>query len=295
MLVTVAAALWGTDAVFRRPLAGSTGVATIVFGEHVLLTVLVLPFVVAAVGGVARLGVRAVAAAVTIGVGASALATILFTEAFVRGDAVTPLMIQKVQPLVAVAGARLILGEHPRPRFAWYVAAALGGTWLIAFPDAFDVSSDATVVTGVCAFAAACLWAFGTVLGRYLARSLSFVHVATLRFVFGLPASAIALLVLAEPAVASAHDSLWIAMLALITGAIALGLYYLGLRGAPAVAASVAELAFPVTAAVIGFTVFDARLTASQWLGVGLVTVVVAVLPLRPHDAVDALPSVAPA
>lgn len=50
------------------------------------------------------------------------------------------------------------------------------------------------------------LWAFGTVLGRCLARELAFEHVTTLRFVFGLPASAIALLVLGAPAFPSAHE-----------------------------------------------------------------------------------------
>ena len=80
------------------------------------------------------------------------------------------------------------------------------------------------------------LWALGTVLGRYLARSLRFQHVATLRFAFGLPASAIALLVLGAPAFASGHDTFWIAVLALVTGLVALGLYYYGLRSVPAVA-----------------------------------------------------------
>ena len=40
IFIAIAAALWGTDALLRKPLADSTQAATIVFGEHL---VLVLP------------------------------------------------------------------------------------------------------------------------------------------------------------------------------------------------------------------------------------------------------------
>jgi len=82
---------------------------------------------------------------------------------------------------------------------------------------------------------------------------MRFEHVATLRFAFGLPAAAIALLVLGAPAFASRHDSWYIALLAVVTGFIALGLYYYyGLRTTPAVAATIAELAFPISAILVG-------------------------------------------
>ena len=42
LLVAAAAALWGTDALLRRPLAHSTQAATIVFAEHVVLVLLTL-------------------------------------------------------------------------------------------------------------------------------------------------------------------------------------------------------------------------------------------------------------
>jgi DME family drug/metabolite transporter len=301
VFVAVAAALWGTDALFRKPLADSTSVATIVFGEHVVLVAIALPLLVPALRAVWRLGWRHLLAAIVIGAGASAVATILFTQAFVdSANPVTPVVLQKVQPIVAVVGAWIVLGERPRPRFGLYLAGALAGTWLIAFPSptgyVFE-SWNATVKPVLFALGAACLWAFGTVLGRYLTRSLRFEHVTTLRFAFGLPASGIALLVLGGPAVASAHDSLWIAILALVTGAIALSLYYYGLRSTPAVAATLAELAFPVTAAFVGYLAFDATLTSTQWLGVGVTTLVVGLLPARPRDVGDVglVPATAPA
>jgi drug/metabolite transporter (DMT)-like permease len=273
-------------------------VATIVFGEHLVLVAITLPLVVPALVAVWRLGPRYVLAAVAVGAGASAVATILFTQAFVDGGVrsiVTVVMVQKVQPLVGVLGAGVVLGERPRPRFGLYLAVALVGTWLIAFSSPTNLDVHGALVPVLYALAAAVLWAFGTVLGRYLTQQLRFEHVATLRFTFGLPASGIALLVLGGPAFASAHDSLWIAILALVTGAIALGLYYYGLRSTPAVAATLAELAFPVTAAIVGYLAFGATLTSTQWLGVAITSLVVALLPVRPRDTVEFVPAPAPA
>ncbi|MGH3002007.1 MAG: DMT family transporter [Gaiellaceae bacterium] len=293
-IVAFAAALWGTDALFRRPLAHSIGVSTIVFGEHAVLVLVALPFMLPSLRAVARLGWRYLLAAVVIGAGASALATILFTQAFVDGDPVTPVVIQKIQPIVAVLAARLVLGERPRQRFAWYLLPALAGTWLMAFPSPSHLDTRGALLPALYAVAAAVLWALGTVLGRYLSRVLPFQQVTALRFAFGLPASAVALVVLGQPAVASAHDSLWIAVLALVTGAIALSLYYFGLRNTPAVAATIAELAFPVTAAIVGYLAFGARLTSTQWAGVAVTTLVVALLPARPRGTV-VLPATVPA
>src|SRR5439155_4315260 len=170
--------------------------------------------------------------------------TILFTQAFVDGhDFVTPVVLQKVQPIVAVVCAGVILGERPRRSFAFFFVPALVGAWLMGMPHPFHPTIHGLKPT-LYALGAAGLWALGTVLGRYLARDMRFEHVATLRFVFGLAASAVALLVLGASAFASTHDTFWIGVLAVVTGFVALGLYYYGLRRTPAVAATLAELAF---------------------------------------------------
>ena len=258
VLVATAAAMWGTDALFRRPLAQSTSAATIVFGEHVLLVLLTLPLLVPALRALARAGTRYILAAVAVGAGASATATILFTQAFVHGDPITPVVLQKVQPLVVILGARVVLGERPRRRFAWFLLPALVGVWLIALPYPLDVHARGLQPIFL-ALGAACLWGLGTVFGRYLLRRISFEHIVTLRFAFGLVASAVALPILGASAYAGAHDTLWIAYLALVTGAAALTLYYYGLARTPALLASLAELAYPVTAVIVGYVAFDAH------------------------------------
>jgi drug/metabolite transporter (DMT)-like permease len=294
VLVAVAAAMWGLDAWIRAPLAQSTAVATIVFGEHVVLVGLTLPFLLGALVAMWRAGWRHVLAAIVVGAGASAVATILFTQAFVDGhDYVTPVVLQKVQPLVAVVCAGIFLGERPRGRFALYLVPALAGTWLMGVAHPLHPTVSGLRPT-LYALGAAALWALGTVLGRYLARDLRFEHVATLRFAFGLPASAIALLVLGAPAFSTWHDTSYIALLAFVTGFLALGLYYYGLRSTPAVLATIAELAFPVSAILVGYFKFGQTLTGWQWVGVAVTTAVVALLPARPRGTVEPVRQTAP-
>src|SRR5690348_3906503 len=124
-LISVAATLWGLDALIRKPLAASTAPTTIVFGEHVILVTLTLPLVLPALHGLWRAGPAYVAAGVMIGAGASAVATILLTQALFTShfDVVTIYVLQKAQPLVAVVGAWFLLGEQPRRGFAWFLLA----------------------------------------------------------------------------------------------------------------------------------------------------------------------------
>jgi drug/metabolite transporter (DMT)-like permease len=292
-LVAFAAALWGFDQWIRASLSGATTATTIVFGEHVVLVLLTLPFAYAALRAVFKLGWRYVLAAIFVGAGASAVATILFTQAlFAHNDFVTPVVLQKVQPVFAVIGAMIVLGERPRYRFGAYLVAALVGTWLMGVPDPFHPKAHG-LATMAYALGAALLWALGTVFGRYLARDMRFEHVTTLRFLFGLAASAVALIVVGSAAFSSWHNTFWIAVLAVVTGFAAMFIYYYGLRSTPAVAATIAELAYPITAVLIGYFKFGQTLTHWQWAGVALTTVVVALLPARPRDAVE-LPAPVP-
>ena len=301
LLIAVAAAMWGTDPIIRKTMSGTTTATTIVFGEHVILVALTLPLLFPALRAVFRAGPRYVAASVVVGAGASAVATILFTDALIgHQDYITPVVIQKVQPLVAVGAAALLLRERPRPRFAWFFVVALAGFWLVNQAHPFEPSAKGAVVIAE-ATGAAILWALGTVLGRYMSRELEFQHILSLRFFFGLLASAIALLVMHAPAYSNGHDTSLILYLALVTGLAALTLYYYGLRRTPAVLSSLAELTYPAIAVIAGIYAYDQQLRWTQWIGVALILGAVTLLPVRRQRKIveivpqDALPEAAAA
>lgn len=291
VLVAIAAAMWGTDPIIRKTMSFTTSATTIVFGEHVILAALTLPFLLPALRAVFRAGWSYVAAAVVVGAGASAVATILFTDALIgHSDFITPVVIQKVQPLVAVAGAAIMLGERPRARFVWFFLPALVGFWLVNQAHPLEPSAKGAVVIAE-ATGAAVLWALGTVLGRYLARKVEFQHIVTLRFLFGLVASAIALPVMGASAYSNGHDTLLILYLALATGLVALTLYYYGLRRTPAVLSSLAELTYPAVAVIAGIYAYNQHLRWTQWLGVAAILGAVTLLPVQRQRAVVDAPA----
>ena len=266
--VALAAALWGTDALFRRGLALNLPSTTVVFAEHVILTVVTLPWLVGALPALRRFGGRQWVAAIVIGAGASAIATALFTAAFSYGNPTTPLLLQKLQPLVAVLGARLILGERLLPRYWLYFGLAVAGAYLVSFADPARVSV-AAVAPALLAVGAAALWGLGTVLGRYLSDRIAFQHLTALRFAIGLPASALMVALFAQDPTAALQPGyiLPLVLLSLVPGLFALLLYYRGLRRTPAAAATLAELAFPLTAILVNYLAFGTTLSPTQWAG----------------------------
>lgn len=282
-VVALAAALWGTDALFRRGLALELPAATVVFAEHVLLAAVTAPLLWRD-----RMALRALSrgdwiAVLLIGAGASATATVLFTAAFRYGDPTSVLLLQKLQPFVAVLAAMVLLGERLRPRFALYFCSAVVGAWLIAFADPLSVSVS-SVQAALLAVGAATLWAFGTVLGRRLAVDVRAPTLTALRFAVGLPASVVLVALFVGPggyAVPGAAVPSLIA-LALIPGLVALWLYYRGLRTTPAAVATLAELGFPLSAIMVNRLAFGVTLTVTQWIGVAVLLATLIVMSAQP-------------
>ncbi|SDP79599.1 EamA-like transporter family protein [Actinopolyspora xinjiangensis] len=284
-LVAIATAMWGTDALWRMPLANSLPSTTVVLCEHLIVTLLLVPLLPRAWRAFARSRGRHRAAALVVGAGTSALATILFTAAFGYGDPVTPVVLQKLQPVFAALASFLLLREGFRRGYLAFALPALAGAWLLAFPDPVQVSVS-RLVPALLALGAAALWAAGTVFGRVLSRELAPVEVTTLRYSIGLPTVALVLLLRdgsIPEGLSNIGDALavgWaniggLLLLALIPGLLALSLYYLGLRTTPAARATLAELSFPATAAIVGVGVLGETLTLTQWVGFVLLVVMI--------------------
>lgn len=283
-LVILAATLWGTDGLLRVPLVSNLAPSTIVFAEHAIICVLILPWLPRALRAFAAAPGRVQLAILAIGIGASAVATTLFTAAFALGDPVTPLVLQKLQPIIAIVGAAVLLGERVTARFPLFLIPALVGAWLLTFPDPWNIAVN-QAQAALLAVGAAVLWAGGTVLGRYVASTMATSHVTMLRFFFGLLASFVIVLALDTPLLPAAADVPGLLLLSLIPGLLALLLYYRGLAGTAASRATLGELAFPLTAAFIGVTILNGSLDASQWFGFVVLLTAVTLLALHERAA----------
>ncbi|MGD2060206.1 MAG: DMT family transporter [Acidimicrobiia bacterium] len=291
LLVAAGAALWGTDGLFRQALAFELAAPVVVFWEHLILVAVTLPFLVRFLRSRPQLTVADKIALLFVGAGASALATVLFTQAFTYGNPTTPLLIQKTQPVIAVLGAYLLLGERLLPRYGWYFLFGVGGAYLISFPDPTNVAVN-QLAPALLALGAAALWGMGTVLGRHLTRKIPTNQLTALRFAIGLPSALVILLLRNEAAMAleiTLPDFGALLVLALVPGLAALMVYYKGLSTTPASSATLAELAFPLTAILIGWSVFDTVPSATQWIGIGVLSLTIVVMSRAAAEGREAL------
>ncbi|MEE8497638.1 MAG: DMT family transporter [Acidimicrobiia bacterium] len=291
VLVAIGAGLWGTDALFRRGLALELPAATVVFWEHLIIVVIMMPFVRRFFRNRPALDLRDLIALLVVGVGASAVATMLFTQAFTYGDPTTPLLLQKVQPVIAVFGAYLLLGERLLPRYGRFFFLAVGSAYLISFSNPTNVSVN-EVAPALLAIGAAALWGLGTVLGRHLTAKIEPSQLAALRFTIGLPASAVVVIWQGQTSAVAGigiADFGTLLALALVPGLAALAVYYRGLAGTPASTATLAELAFPLTAILIGWSIFDTVPSGSQWIGIAVLAFTLVLMSRTAHKAPDAL------
>ena len=145
--VAAGACLWGTDTVFRRPLTGHLTSVAIVFLEHAILSLVLLPVLWARRSEWLKLGAREWGAVTLIAWGGSALATVLFTEAVRTGNPTTAVLLQKTQPLFAGMLAGLLLSEPLGIPFWSRVAAAIAGAYLISFGAHVPQSATASAAS----------------------------------------------------------------------------------------------------------------------------------------------------
>lgn len=297
-LVALAAMLWGTDGLWRTALLTAMPSTAIVLWEHVLLVLATGWLLWRDRVVIARLRRAEWLAVLVIGVGASAIATILFTQAFRHAGPTTVILLQKTQPLVAISLAALWLREPLPARFWPLLPVALVGAYLISFGDVGPLASIANVgdrpLGALMALGAAALWGAGTVLGRRMLGHVPFSTLAALRFAVALPALAVisGLLGWAVPGPAQAAPLL---LLALVAGLAGMLLYYRGLRETPAAVATLCELSFPITAIVVNFVFLGAPLTLNQIAGMVLLWAALALMRHRLVPAASGAPAPAPA
>jgi drug/metabolite transporter (DMT)-like permease len=293
-LVAFAAMLWGTDGIWRSELIAAMPSHAIVLWEHILLTLATGWILWRDRAALARLDGGDWTAALVIAAGASALATVLFTAAFQFASPTTVLLLQKTQPLVAIALAAALLREPLPARFWPMLPVALVGTYFITFgtdsPLASFGEGAAVPVGALMALGASALWGAGTVLGRRLLGRLDFSTLTALRFTLALPALVIWTLAAGYAAPGAGQIAPLIAT-ALLSGLLGLLLYYRGLRETPAAVATLCELCFPITAVLLNVVVLGVGVSAAQVVGIALLWGALAGMRHRPAPVVELVPA----
>jgi drug/metabolite transporter (DMT)-like permease len=205
----------------------------------------------------------------------SALASIAFTEAFRYVNPSVAILLQKLQPFIAIGLAVLVLQEKLPRNFWFWTFVAVFGAYVISFPTLVPKVYDGEVFNpnfvGVClALLAASFWAASTVFGKYALQSVSFKTITALRFVVAF----IFLIFLnffqhtfVSFSAVSTKNWIYMAITAVTSGIVALFIYYKGLENTKASVATIAELGFPLAAVVVNAVVIKTPITYIQILG----------------------------
>jgi drug/metabolite transporter (DMT)-like permease len=290
-LVVLGACLWGVDGPFRSTLTNhGWSATTIVLYEHAILTLCVLPILLREGRRLRDLTWQGWLSALGVAWGASAFATLAFTqgliESFAGGNPNVVFLLQKTQPLWAVGVAMLVVREFPLQRYAFLLVTCLLGAYLLSFgwmgpTRAFHGAQGRAAGY---ALLAAALWGAGTALGRRALREVGPQLLTATRFSLALPL----LFVIAlwrdalTPATAASGDWPRLIFIALVPGFIAMMLYYRGLERTPAPIATLAELAFPTTALIVNYVWLNAGIRPIQLLGFAIIWCSIAALHWAP-------------
>src|SRR3990167_10947281 len=187
-LVALASLLWAIDAPFRKYLTGELSSTTIVFMEHLLISLVVLAWLWPQLKELKNLKWTQWLALIFVSLGGSALATVFFTQSFHYINPSVAILLQKVQPYIAILLAVAVLKEKLKANFWLWALVGVFGAYLISFPALKITNLELSGGTLGVLFAllAAFFWGGSTVFGRLVLRKISFQAMTAVRFLSAL-------------------------------------------------------------------------------------------------------------
>ena len=273
LAVIFAAFLWSFDGFIRQNLFALPSFL-IVSLEHVIGAILFLPLLIRGWREVSSLGQRGWISVLWISIFGGVLGTFFYTKAlsYVNYiDLSVVVLLQKLQPIFAIALAGVILKEKITNRFILLAFAAIVGGYLVTFgSSSIQDWDDKTIIAALLALLAAFSWGSSTVLGKHALNRLSFTTVTSLRLAITASVTAFVLLSTGQyDAINNMTLSHWgfIVLIVLSTGSLALFFYYYGLNKLPASHATLYELFWPLSAVGLDWFIRGNILSLPQWVG----------------------------
>src|SRR3989338_3024683 len=278
--VVVAALLWSLDGIFLRPHLASLPSTLVVFLEHSLGFIILLPFLFIYKSELKNITKKQWLTIFWVALFGGALGTTFFTKAlFLTGfvDISVVILLQKFQPIFAIILSAIILRERFPSKFYIYAFLALIGGYFVTFKDPLLINlGTATTMMIIFSLLAAFSWGSSTTFGKYSLKNINYGLLSALRFGF-------TVIIMLIPAIkyfstlSSVEPNIWRTLIIIVftSGAVAMYLYYYGLKKIPASLATLCELAWPFSAVIFDYFFNNNILSATQIFGAVLLVVAV--------------------
>ncbi len=278
--ILLAAFLWALDTLIRYPLVESgLSPITIVFYEHVILSLIFGWAAVTAFKRIGELKVADIFSFFVVGCIGSALATVAFTESFHFLNPSLVILLQKLQPVIAIFLAAIVLKEPIDKKFILWAAFCMVGGLLVSSPDIerfyhlmvqdFSlVVSDSAVRGYVLVLISIVGWGSATVFGKKLTLAgFDTRSILSGRFLLGLIALIPFVTWNRSLILPHGEDYLRIFIMVFLSGAMGMYFYYQGLKRISAKTAAIAEMFFPLFAILVNWVFLGKQLTDLQLAG----------------------------
>lgn len=296
LFVIIAACLWGIDGIVLRPALYSLPVPLVVFIESCIVAVLLTPFFLKQIPQLKSLLPKDWLAFLGVALFGGAIGTMAITKALFYVNYVNlsiVILIQKLQPVFALILASLLLKERlPRIFFIW-AGVAIFGAYLMTFGLKIPIIGvgDKTLLAALFAMIASISFGASTVFSKRGLKNVGFQMGTYLRFLI---TTIIMLIIVTTSGVVwsiteiTQHQMLIFLLIAFSTGGAAIFLYYYGLKRITASVATICELAFPLTAVILEYTLRGNILSVVQWIGVFILFMsILRVSQLKPREVIN--------
>ena len=273
LAVISAAILWSFDGILRQNLYTLPSFLIVAL-EHLIGAIIFLPLLFKGWKEVSDLHQRGWISVLWISVCGGILGTFFYTKAlsyvnFI--DLSVVVLLQKFQPIFAIALAAIILKEKITRRFLVLAVTAIVGGYFVTFGDQpLNEWSDKTIIAALLSLLAAFSWGSSTVLGKHALNRLSFKTVTSLRLTVTAAIMFFILISTGEvEAISQVSIENWkyIFIIVLTTGSIALFIYYYGLNHLPASHVTLYELFWPLSAVAMDWYIYGRVMSVVQLLG----------------------------
>lgn len=293
IFIILAGGLWALDTLVRYPLLSQISAERVVFTEHLYLALIFLPFFFKHLKDFFDSKISAIFYFLIIGVFGSALGTLTFTKAFTLINPSLVILLQKLQPIISISLASLVLKESVKKEFIVLAFFAIFGGLLVSAPDLFPnltnfdfkmALSERSMLGYLLTMVAVCSWGASTVFGKKLSNmGYNEFQIMGGRFLFGFIFMAFYLFSNPGRANFDLNVMVWgkILIMVILAGILGMFFYYRGLKQISAKLCAILEMFFPLSAVTINWIFLGQKLQPVQLVGGAILIISTLIIQLK--------------